>query len=710
MAGRNQHHIPQFLQRGFGIPTKGRAKNVWLFERSQEPRISLIKETAAGFDFYSPPALDAEETLDDRITDLETPLSRKVAKLRSLPIGSTVDPEIASEVVNHFAPRTAFFREFFGDAIQTLLNEAMGAFTDPERVIGLLGLDADGPEGRFREKIGSSLSDLPQIAQTGLPGPVIEQVAFWYAKENFAQFFEAQLPQITAHLEALLQSTEALTRDGHNKALDKGLLGGLRRDDLAAFSWRIEAAPVAGAILPDCVALGIEEGAPASSLLGTDRDKLVQVVMPLDSGRLLIGFKSDQSASFDPFTFNRIAATCSHRFFLATHDSEEFKSLTANIGQRSATILDEALEDAREMLRPASRMSADNQSERIEVEAERTGATTESEAPVRPLDFQVSFFGCADEPTARQIADSVFAVAMHLQPRMPLDRLDGVTFAADYPEALRSLDRGIPGMPPAPTVSEEVGTGFAQAVTIQRNNLIKSRVVLASWVGHNLVGDDEDARRWAIYILVSQLATAAFTQLEDEAFPGELLQPASDKLDGWLYGNVSAALDSYVTSEVAAAYGDAAQVTPLYRERFIAALDRAREKIPPAKLDYRTHSDIDKLFAIVDPLVHELLSSAAMLLGQVDGADVDLNDREGALDRALSVIGLKAWLTTYQADLRTFREQVGGWKTRDDFVRFNRHVERILWQFGIFPWRKPDRTCRIEIPMTLEELALLTSS
>ena len=29
---------------------------------------------------------------------------------------------------------------------------------------------------------------------------------------------------------------------------------------------------------------------------------------------------------------------------------------------------------------------------------------------------------------------------------------------------------------------------------------------------------------------------------------------------------------------------------------------------------------------------------------------------------------------------------------------FMRHVERLLWQFGLFPWRMPDGFMRVEVP------------
>src|SRR6266567_5715558 len=79
MAGRNQHHIPQFLQRKFGVRRRsGKPKEIWKYQKGIVPELSEIKHTAAEDWFYSSLSDDGTKTLDDQITDLETPISRKV--------------------------------------------------------------------------------------------------------------------------------------------------------------------------------------------------------------------------------------------------------------------------------------------------------------------------------------------------------------------------------------------------------------------------------------------------------------------------------------------------------------------------------------------------------------------------------------------------------------------------------------------------------
>jgi hypothetical protein len=46
------------------------------------------------------------------------------------------------------------------------------------------------------------------------------------------------------------------------------------------------------------------------------------------------------------------------------------------------------------------------------------------------------------------------------------------------------------------------------------------------------------------------------------------------------------------------------------------------------------------------------------------------------------------------------------WKSFDDFIGFNIHVERLLWQVGMIPWQDGD-TLRLEVPLESDAVHLL---
>src|SRR5712691_10998902 len=245
MAGRNQHYIPQFFQRGFGAPAGGKPKEIWVFRKGQAPELAEIKRSATGFDFYSPPTSDGSPTLDDTITDQETPLARRVAEVRAMPVGQSVDTNVAADIVAHLAPRTSHIRAALEHGINGLLTGAIAAFTNSENVERMLGLNANAPSDRFRQQLRKIVEEDARFEQIGLPKPVLERVAFQLAKENFSHLFKAYLPEVGFTLDRVMSNAESMVRDGHNKALSSAVDKDVRRELLENFIWSIEAAPLA---------------------------------------------------------------------------------------------------------------------------------------------------------------------------------------------------------------------------------------------------------------------------------------------------------------------------------------------------------------------------------------------------------------------------------------------------------------------------------
>lgn len=138
-TGPNQHYLPRFLQKPFGIRPK--RKEIWVFARNSVLQQKRLKEVGSSDHFYADPVAEGERTLDDEITEIETSISRMLSGMRAQPIGSTIDSTNAAEIVNHLVPRTAHVRvsmerglRMMADGVQTILN-------DDERLQTLMGLD-----------------------------------------------------------------------------------------------------------------------------------------------------------------------------------------------------------------------------------------------------------------------------------------------------------------------------------------------------------------------------------------------------------------------------------------------------------------------------------------------------------------------------------------------------------------------------------------
>lgn len=74
MAGRRQHYIPQFLQRGFLDDPDHTAKRTWLHRRESKARLVGTRDIGVGECFYSKIRTDGSKTLDDLISEIEIEL------------------------------------------------------------------------------------------------------------------------------------------------------------------------------------------------------------------------------------------------------------------------------------------------------------------------------------------------------------------------------------------------------------------------------------------------------------------------------------------------------------------------------------------------------------------------------------------------------------------------------------------------------------
>lgn len=695
MAGRNQHFIPQFHQRSFGVKTRGKPKEIWVYRRNDDPELVLIKDNAADHDFYSNPD---DPALDDQITEIETPLSRLVAKLRGQRAGTVVTAAEALEVILHLAPRTDHMRSTLSKAMGALLGGVQTALLDPQNVKRLLGLHTGGPSQMFTDAISRKLESDPWLLQVGLPAPVLEKIAFQIARESFDEAFGSTFATMGPIVEELVAATQSNAREAHTSALQKFLSTGIQRERLLTWTWTVEDAPLGGLVLPDCVALGRHaDGSTHAFMLAGNAD-LDAAFMPLSTGKVLVGRPVDAPMP-DLTGLNRVSAECSSCFFAAHADIEDWSDLRALVGTRAHSVIDDVMESIlEEYVLP----------EPNPVFPEVKVVETTEPASRTPLRYEVSFLGCADQPTAETIAACLNVITDRVQEWLPLDHLEGVTFAADYAAAVAGVDRGREDLRPAQTVDPSIGVGYAKVVPIVRDGALKARLVLADHIGYALMSEDEMPRGWAIHVIVRQLAYIGLQQVYDETLPGFMLQPM-EGLAGYLYSATNGALGGYLSSRWAAGYGSDADNRALLEDLVLDSLERATTQIKPFRFAYRYHGDLDRFLSEILPLVGDVVERTAQLIGHCDGLDQVAFLPDAKLTERFRDLQLERWLGDFRRDLNGFWEGVGSWSSIDDLFVYNRHVERVLWQFGVFPWSDGDGNGRVEIPLASDALELLAA-
>lgn len=673
----------------------------WLYEKGVAPRLASIRyEVAVEPHFYSEPSSDGSKTLDDEITDYEDAAARRLNALKNAPIDTKVNSETAAELVAHLTIRNAHLRRTFTLGVTKLVGRAVDVFCDEAALRPILGVDGKVASQSVRDFINEQLKNNPALSASGLPAHVLYQIAQMMLKERFKAFFTEAVPTIMATFDFLNAQASSVVRDGHNKALSTSIVPDRRVDMLKALRWSVLPTTDEGFVLPDCVALAEDDGSGLKPLIVADLDKIATVLMPLSTDRMLLGIRPSATAPALS-GFNDAAAAASHTFFITAELDDRLTLLSERIGQSSDRFIKETIGSVfDEFLTTRCVPSLPTKSDRSSDESVSPD-TEDNPEPLSPkaLNYSVHFHSCADQATAEKIAATLNIITENLLPIMPLDRLEGVTFSGNYVASLRDLDRGFPASAPLQPTNEEYGVGVAMAPLVMRDGIIRTHIVVQGGIGHSLVSEDEVSWRLALHTIIRQLAHAASAQIVDESLPGILLKRFDDRYDGFLYGAIHSAWTGYFSSRASAGFypeGGRSQ-----EELLLAVLKRAQSDVPAARLAYRFDGDMDRLLAVAIPRIEDVLKFSGTVLGHSDGLEQSILDNP-VLAVALEDAGLRDWIVLFDSELSQLWDRRRQWASFDEFLTLNRHVERLLWQYGLFPWRTDEGLIQIAVPLATD--------
>ena len=686
-TGPNRHYIPAFLQRGFAVSKK--KQEIWFFGSGQEPEKRLIRNTGSGDSFYS-------DSTDDVITQLESDFAKSLSKIRGQTPGDSVSPEIAAALVSHLSMRTAHIRHTGSDLLGRVLAESKRFFADPNNIATVAGLDADVPTDPFRNYIVNELAENLNTAALGIPPRIFERLVFFILKEN-PEWVRAQSLGLDS-LNRVLDEVGARSGDVISGSHDKALFNIAKQSPskfevyLQTLDWEIMDAPKSGAVLPDCIAIAIDEHGKADSHLFVDNDDLGAIVIVVSPDKLLVGRKSGYVMPSD-FEYNIEAARLSHSFFLASNNNAEKSRLHSMIGEQLQTTLSQNIADSMAKWRGESVCEPP--------QAEQDGSVRLE--TVAPESFTLSLwdFGEKDKTEAQRIQvaigefirDFIVDIAIYF----PIDSLGGITIADNYRALLSNTQQETKGedehaspLPEGPKVVDGVG----ETVWTSTENVFKATILLPSAVAKALISNDPGKEGWAAHILTKHLVSIAWVGMA-KSIPDAMLVPGENKvdeidIDSWLYNNVYSAIKGYTTSRAAANFGNREEIARELLQLLVENLNRLHTRAMKARRAYRRHGDMEKLLATVLPTIRNVLTYAANLLGHSAFSGESPFDESGVLKDTLQRAGLSAWFNCYQVHLERFHQRIGKWESFDEFLDFNIHAERLLYAVGMFPRETPE--------------------
>lgn len=316
MAGRRQHYVPQFLQRGFLVDADEEAERTWLHRRSAEARLVGIRDVGVREYFYSKLSTDGSASLDDLITSQERGLDADLASMRSTPAGTEIDPTIAARLTAHLTLRTAHVRSVFQQGVNLVLDQFVETATETGRMREFLGLDGSDRLGLKARIVDEALQMLP--LGNLLPPELTQRMLNSLIRESFDEFYKESASAIVQALNNVGEGLTVTIRDSHNKALMTADQSHWQAE-LSQLRWRV--CGVAGAILPDCISLAEDAAGEFTPLLLRERRQVDTVILPLAHDRLLVGSRRDH-VNVRVDLINQASAACSDSFFISRQASD----------------------------------------------------------------------------------------------------------------------------------------------------------------------------------------------------------------------------------------------------------------------------------------------------------------------------------------------------------------------------------------------------
>lgn len=669
MAGKRQHYIPRFLQRGFLAERSGDAERTWLHRRGTAARLVGIKDVGVGEFFYSKLGAADEEVLDDLITALESDIHTSLRELQHTPRGASVDPRISARITTHLTLRTAHVRSTFLQGAEQLLEQMFALVADSDELRQMMGVDSSGMSlslAAIDEELNTSL--LGEL----LPRPFARRAMAFLLRESFNGFHSSHMPMVSEVLTKLVKSLPTIIRDSHNNAM-KVTQANQWETELAQLSWRT--CSVVDAILPDCIALAQSGSDSLTALTWRERQRPDVIILPIAHDLLLVGSRGEIK-DIEIEKINAASASCSDSFFIARSscDSTDLASL---IGQRCSLSIKKVIAEAITEIRQCD---SSQPSKRPDIAPIALSDHTDS------FSFSLACQGFADGETASKLGDVMRAVVQEMSRDLPLSQLDGVTFAANYEAALETLDRGDATLPPAKTRPRTYGQAIAKCVHVIRGGKRKEHLVLNASIAVALLNAEGGNTAWALHVIVGMLADVAHSAKYEQRLP-TMSEIPFDSMSRRLHVASSACPGRYFAARTSA-FADINA-----GERFATlcsdSLFSAQQEIRCAKQAYLIDQAMDQLLDTALLHISSVLDHAAEWLGHRDGLPTQESFPGSSLPESLKDQGLRDWLELFGLDLRRLYDADDQF-TIENILALSRHVERLLWMTGMFPWPTED--------------------
>ncbi|TQF35305.1 hypothetical protein UNPF46_25240 [Bradyrhizobium sp. UNPF46] len=309
--------------------------------------------------------------------------------------------------------------------------------------------------------------------------------------------------------------------------------------------------------------------------------------------------------------------------------------------------------------------------------------------------------GFESDEAARTFAGKLQAYLHVIGQYLDLERLDAVSVAYNYPEALANVDRGLGGTATLTATSASYGLGVAMTPAVLRNGVVKAHMVYDANVVRGIEADE--INRELFHLIAHECGHVHDLKARDEAFPNVLMQTRYSNLRRNVLGSTAAACwDEYAASYFSAQFSIDETADNL-AELFIGAARDAREHANESIKRYRRHGDIRLVVSEVGAEYGNTLKFAAYLLGQLHGLGMRLADHKAAND---FVAGhwCAEFVNRLDVALTTLMARYGEWSDITEFSILETIADDLLKDGGVTVTEISDEEVYAQIPFTAETM------
>jgi hypothetical protein len=336
MAGKRQHYLPQFLQRGFA--SDGARRKTWLYRKGAAAREVGIRDVGVEENFYSN---ESDTSVDAAITLIEK--EEFVATIENARAGTVAATELANTIpslVAHLEVRSRHLRTTFAELSMYMCNDLLRYLEEPAIAAALVRHHMRRNPQELRAMAAKELRskrvplhNAPQLAKQ-----MTNLVMAMPDEELIPAFWKPLMPRIRAELEQRLSPS---IKQAHINALAKSVAPEIRVEHYRCLRFEVIDIPSAGLILGDAAVLfEVNSAAHWKPFLDKD-DDLVALFLPVSPSRMICG--SSNQPAVDSLTICQQVARTSHSFFISAEYSQGNAQLLKEIGTAARPLSEQEL-------------------------------------------------------------------------------------------------------------------------------------------------------------------------------------------------------------------------------------------------------------------------------------------------------------------------------------------------------------------------------